>query len=56
LVEGDSYKLIAGHYEISIGTVQKHIVHIYQKLQVNSKGEAITKALRDKLVSFSGLI
>lgn len=55
LVEGDSYKLIAAHYDISISTVQKHIVHIYQKLQVNSKGEAITKALRDKLVSFVGL-
>ncbi|MCP9766435.1 DNA-binding response regulator [Lacihabitans sp. LS3-19] len=56
LVEGDSYKLIAAHYDISISTVQKHIVHIYQKLQVNSKGEAITKALRDKLVSFVGLL
>ena len=56
LVEGDSYKLIAFHYGISISTVQKHIVHIYQKLQVNSKGEAITKALRDKLVSFVGLL
>lgn len=52
LVEGDSYKLIAAHYEISISTVQKHIVHIYQKLHVNSKGEAITKALRNKLLSF----
>ena len=56
LVEGDSYKLIAAHYDISISTVQKHIVHIFQKLQVNPKGEAITKALRDKLVSFVGLL
>lgn len=51
LVEGDSYKLIAAHYDISISTVQKHIVHVYQKLQVNSKGEAITKAIRNKLLS-----
>lgn len=50
LVEGDSYKLIAFHYDISINTVEKHILHIYQKLHVNSKGEAITKAIRDKLV------
>jgi DNA-binding NarL/FixJ family response regulator len=50
LVEGDSYKLIAYHCQISIGTVQTHILHIYQKLHVNSKGEAITKALRDGLV------
>jgi DNA-binding NarL/FixJ family response regulator len=50
LVEGDSYKLIAFHYDISINTVEKHILHIYQKLHVNSKGEAIIKAIRDKLV------
>lgn len=50
LVEGDSYKLIAAHFFISINTVEKHILHIYQKLRVNSKGEAITKAFRDKLV------
>ncbi|NBA87815.1 response regulator [Emticicia sp. CRIBPO] len=50
LVEGDSYKLIAAHFFISINTVEKHILHIYQKLQVNSKGEAITKAFRDKLI------
>jgi len=50
LVEGDSYKLIAYYYDISINTVEKHILHIYQKLHVNSKGEAITKAIRDKLV------
>jgi DNA-binding NarL/FixJ family response regulator len=56
LVEGDSYKLIAAYYDISISTVQKHIVHIYQKLHVNSKGEAITKALRDKLVGFIGIL
>jgi DNA-binding NarL/FixJ family response regulator len=50
LVEGDSYKLIGFHFDISINTVEKHILHIYQKLHVNSKGEAITKALRHKLV------
>ena len=50
LVEGDSYKLIAFHYNLSINTVEKHIMHIYQKLHVNSKGEAITKAIRNKLV------
>lgn len=53
LVEGDSYKLIAHHCQISISTVQTHIMHIYEKLHVNSKGEAINKALRDKIVNFS---
>lgn len=50
LVEGDSYKLIAHHCQMSMGTVQTHIVHIYQKLMVNSKGEAINKAFNDNLV------
>lgn len=50
LVEGDSYKLIAAHFDLSINTVEKHILHIYQKLRVNSKGEAITRAYRDKLL------
>lgn len=50
LVAGDSYKLIAANLDISLGTVHKHILHIYQKLHVNSKGEAITKALRNGLV------
>ncbi len=53
LVEGDSYKLIAHHCQISISTVQTHIMHIYEKLHVNSKGEAINKALRDKIVNFT---
>ena len=48
LVEGDSYKLIAHHCQMSIGTVQTHIVHIYQNLMVNSKGEAINKAFNAK--------
>jgi DNA-binding NarL/FixJ family response regulator len=50
LVEGDSYKLIAYHCQISISTVQTHIMRIYEKLHVNSKGEAIHKALKDRIV------
>lgn len=46
LVEGDSYKLIAHHCGISLGTVRWHMVHIYQKLHVNSKSEAVIKVLR----------
>lgn len=46
LVEGDSYKLIAAHCNISMGTVRTHIVNIYQKLHVNSKSEAVAKALK----------
>lgn len=49
LVEGDSYKLIAHHCGISMGTVRTHIVNIYEKLHVNSKSEAVAKALKTGL-------
>lgn len=50
LVEGFSYKMIADKLDISIDTVRSHIRHIYRKLQVHSVGEAITKAMRQKLL------
>ncbi|SFC80296.1 response regulator [Spirosoma endophyticum] len=50
LVAGYSYKLIADDLHISIDTVRSHIRHIYDKLQVNSKTEAILKAMREGLV------
>lgn len=51
LVNGDSYKMIADHCHISIGTVRTHISCIYRKLHINSKSEAVAKALKEKLVS-----
>lgn len=51
LVNGDSYKMIADHCTISIGTVRSHINNIYKKLHINSKSEAVAKALKEKLVS-----
>lgn len=50
LVNGDSYKMIADHCNISIGTVRTHISSIYRKLHINSKSEAVAKALKEKLV------
>jgi DNA-binding NarL/FixJ family response regulator len=50
LVDGLSYKLIAGKLFISYETVHSHIKKIYQKLHVNSVNEAISKALRNKIV------
>lgn len=50
LVAGYSYKLIADDLCISIDTVRSHIRHIYDKLQVNSKTEAVLKAMREGLV------
>ena len=43
LSEGFSYQKIADKLFISISTVRTHICHIYEKLQVNSKVEAIRK-------------
>jgi DNA-binding NarL/FixJ family response regulator len=50
LVNGDSYKMIADHCTISIGTVRSHINNIYKKLHINSKSEAVAKALKERLV------
>jgi len=50
LVDGDSYKMIADNCCISMGTVRFHINNIYKKLHVNSKSEAVIKALKERLV------
>ena len=50
LVNGLSYKMIASQCSISYETVHSHVKKIYEKLHVNSKGEAVAKALRNKLV------
>lgn len=46
LVDGLSYKMIAARHFISTDTVKNHIQGIYRKLHVNSKGEAISYALK----------
>lgn len=43
LSKGYTYKKIASKLFISISTVRTHIMNIYEKLQVNSKIEAIRK-------------
>ncbi len=50
LSEGNSYKLIAAQFDISIDTVRTHIKHIYDKLQVRSQTEAVSKAINERLV------
>jgi DNA-binding NarL/FixJ family response regulator len=50
LVEGHSYKTAAAELGISINTVSFHLKNIYTKLQVHSKSEAVSKALRNKIV------
>ena len=50
LVDGNSYKMVAAEMNISVDTVRSHIRNIYEKLHVNSKSEAVAKALKDKIV------
>jgi DNA-binding NarL/FixJ family response regulator len=50
LVEGKSYKLIAAELFISIDTVKTHVRNIYAKLHVHSGTEAVSKAIRDRIV------
>jgi DNA-binding NarL/FixJ family response regulator len=50
LVEGNSYKMIASSLQISVETVKTHIKNIYEKLQVNSQTEAVSKAMKEKLI------
>lgn len=52
LVKGYSYKMIAAEIGISIDTVRFHIKKIYDKLHVHSATEAVSKAIKDRLVSF----
>ena len=50
LCEGQNYKVIAEKLFVSGHTVRSHIKNIYKKLHVNSRAEAVKKALKDKLV------
>lgn len=50
VVNGFTYREIAGRYNIAPSTVKKHILHIYQKLDVSSRAEFVKKAIREKLV------
>lgn len=50
LVDGHSYKTAAHEMSVTVHAVSFHVRHIYEKLQVHSKSEAVAKALRQRLV------
>lgn len=50
LTEGMSYKMAAACLDIGYNTVNTHIKRIYVKLKVNSIGEAVSKAIRDRII------
>ena len=49
MVEGHNYKFIAERSFISYETVRTHVKHIYKKLHVASRSEAIQKAVQQGL-------
>lgn len=50
LVDGKSYKMIAAELFVAVDTVKTHITNIYAKLHVHSGTEAVSLAIRDKIV------
>ena len=50
LVEGHTYQSAADGLHLSINTIRDYIRSIYDKLHVHSKSEAVSKALKDKLI------
>jgi len=47
---GESYAAIAAELFLSVEGVRYHIRHIYEKLQVHTRAEAIAQGLRDRLI------
>lgn len=50
LVEGHNYKTASAKLGVSYNTICFHIKNVYEKLQVHSKSEAVSKALRNRIV------
>lgn len=50
LVEGYNYTTAAEELGVSYNTIKFHMRHIYEKLQVHSKSEAVAKALQNRIV------
>jgi DNA-binding NarL/FixJ family response regulator len=50
MIEGQDYKAIAERTFISYDTVRTHVRHIYKKLHVTYRNEAVTKAIQQELV------
>ena len=51
LVDGHNYPTAAAELKVSYNTVKFHMRHIYEKLQVHSKSEAVAKAMRERLIT-----
>lgn len=50
IIEDGTYRDVARKYCIAESTAKKHILHIYQKLEVNSKVAIVKKVLKERLL------
>jgi DNA-binding NarL/FixJ family response regulator len=50
LVKGYSYKMIATELQVTVDAIRFHIKKIYDKLHVHSATEAVSKAIRNRIV------
>jgi DNA-binding NarL/FixJ family response regulator len=50
LVNGFSYQKIGSEMGVTIDGVRSHIRKIYEKMHVNSRGEAVAKVFKDKIL------
>lgn len=50
LAKGNSYKMMAVEFSVTVDTIRAHIKKVYEKLHVHSQTEAVSKALNEKLV------
>jgi len=50
LADGDSYQDVGDRLGVTVNTVRNHIRHIYEKLHVHTKSEAVSKAIRGRLI------
>ncbi|MFK7920382.1 MAG: response regulator [Bacteroidia bacterium] len=50
LCDGRNYRQIAEQLFVSTNTIKAHIKHIYEKLQVHNRAEAVRKAMEDRLI------
>jgi len=50
LAEGDSYQEVGERLGITVNTVRNYIRRIYEKLHVHTKSQAVSRALRGRLI------